>query len=62
MNQGLTFRRFSGSDSGLATHLDELARLRIAVFREAGDSKGVERFSILAACLDQLQFGPARGQ
>ncbi|SOB88046.1 hypothetical protein SAMN06297144_3184 [Sphingomonas guangdongensis] len=35
---------------------------RIAVFREAGDSKGVERFSILAACLDQLQFGPARGQ
>jgi hypothetical protein len=34
MSQGLTFRRFSGSDSGLAAHLDELARLRIAVFRE----------------------------
>lgn len=34
---------------------------RIVAFREAGDSKGVERFTILPACLGQLQFGPARG-
>ena len=34
---------------------------RIVAFREAGDSKGVERFSILATRLEQLQFGPARG-
>jgi hypothetical protein len=35
---------------------------RIAVFREARDSKGVERFSIIAARLEQLQFVRARGQ
>lgn len=34
---------------------------RIAVFQEVRDSKGVERFSIIAARLEQLQFGPARG-
>lgn len=34
---------------------------RIVAFREAGDSKGMERFTILAVCLDRLQFGPARG-
>ena len=34
---------------------------RIVAFREAGDSKGVERFSILDTRLEQLQFGPARG-
>jgi hypothetical protein len=34
---------------------------RIAVFREARDSKGVERFDIIAARLEQLQFGRARG-
>jgi hypothetical protein len=33
----------------------------IAVFQEVRDSKGVERFSIIAARLEQLQFGPARG-
>ena len=35
---------------------------RVVALREAGDSKGVERFSILAARLEQLKFGPARGQ
>jgi hypothetical protein len=33
---------------------------RIVALREAGDSKGVERFSTLAARLEQLQFGLAR--
>jgi hypothetical protein len=33
---------------------------RIVALREAGDSKGVERFSTLAARLEQLQSGLAR--
>lgn len=32
---------------------------RIVALQEASDSKGAERFSILAARLDQLQFTPA---
>lgn len=34
MSEGLTIRRFTGPDSGLEAHLGDLARLRIAVFRE----------------------------
>ncbi len=34
MSEGLTIRQFTGHDSGLAAHIGDLARLRIAVFRE----------------------------
>jgi len=34
MSEGLTIRQFTGHDSGLAAHIADLARLRIAVFRE----------------------------